>query len=101
MGSVKDERRAFDGSVARERAETEIAIMLFDVVQRRDFVDVNNFLWRSQAHIHERNQALPASQKSCVASELFQQRQRLIETLRSVIVKPRGLHGKYKSSILI
>ena len=87
--------RAIESSVPHPRANAQHAILRGDPVQPGDGVDVDQIGRPRQAEIHDRDEALPASQHTAVLRRKFSEEpHRLFQRFRAAIGEGRGFHRR-------
>jgi hypothetical protein len=84
--------RAADVALPRKRADAQTPVALFDDVEPRDAVDVDEQPGLEQAHVERRHQALAAGEDLCVGAMGLQRREYVVERTRLEIAQPRRLH---------
>ncbi len=58
-------------------------------------IDVNKIGRTRQAHVKQRNQALPPRQHFCIVGMLFEQNERLVEYTWGAVLKTWWFHGSH------
>ena len=73
----------------------------FDIGQIRNAIEVDDDRRRREPKVHHRNEALAAGQQTDIGAIRLQQRQRLVDRGRRMIVKARRLHRVLAEPILL
>ena len=85
---------ALEGAVAHAGADVQVAVARFERAQRRDFIDIDEMRRCGETQCHRRHQALAAGEDAAFAwSPFTEQRQRLVEAARRVVLERRGLQA--------
>ena len=84
------QRGAEQFRVPGERADPQLALLDPQVAELGEVVDVDQRLGLGQAELHHRDQAVPAGQHPGLRPELGQQRERVADAGRALVLKVRG-----------
>jgi hypothetical protein len=90
-GALAHERVALGGTLTSERADVEPAAVLADGLELGQPGEIDEGRRRREAQVEQRSEALAPGERLGVAPVARQQRERLLEARRAVVVERRRL----------